>query len=389
MYICFQIAGRFGLPVNDNEVVERSKQSIPPNTQRRNNWAMNTWTKWALARNNQCVEQTGTMSSDKWTKIIKPLTDMTDEEMQYWISKFILEVRKEDGTEYPPKTILSLVMGLQSHIRMKNKVNIDFLNSPNFIGVRQILDSEMKRLSQKGLGINVRKAEALSVSDEDKLWKSKALGDFNPRVLVRTLHYLNGKNFGLRGGQEHRRIRYRPSQITLHEPPGKTAYLKFSEDVSKTCQGGIKHRKLTPKEVLHYANKECPERCHVRIYKKYMSLCPKDHRDDCFYLQALQHPRDDCWYSRQAIGVNKLANFTRETCQKGGLPGFFTNHSLRATTATRLFHSGVDEQLIMTKTGHRSVEGKYFIYLLKLMVHVLHLNPSIFTFFNLQMHISA
>ncbi len=34
--------------------------------------------------------------------------------------------------------------------------------------------------------------------------------------------------------------------------------------------------------------------------------------------------------------------------------GHFTNHSLRATAATRLYAAGVDEQLITEKTGHRS-----------------------------------
>ena len=38
-------------------------------------------------------------------------------------------------------------------------------------------------------------------------------------------------------------------------------------------------------------------------------------------------------------------------------PGFYTNHSLRTTAATWLFDAGVDEQLIMTRTGHRSVAG--------------------------------
>ena len=33
------------------------------------------------------------------------------------------------------------------------------------------------------------------------------------------------------------------------------------------------------------------------------------------------------------------------------------NHSLRATAATRSYRAGVDEQLIMDKTGHRSLEG--------------------------------
>ena len=40
-----------------------------------------------------------------------------------------------------------------------------------------------------------------------------------------------------------------------------------------------------------------------------------------------------------------------------GVKGHKTNHSLRATTATRLFHAGIDEQLIMERTGHHSVDG--------------------------------
>ena len=40
-----------------------------------------------------------------------------------------------------------------------------------------------------------------------------------------------------------------------------------------------------------------------------------------------------------------------------GIPGYKTNHSLRATAATRFYQAGVDEQLIMEKTGHKSLEG--------------------------------
>ena len=44
-------------------------------------------------------------------------------------------------------------------------------------------------------------------------------------------------------------------------------------------------------------------------------------------------------------------------CQSAEITGHKTNHSLRATTASRLFHQGVDEQLIMERTGHHSLEG--------------------------------
>ena len=44
-------------------------------------------------------------------------------------------------------------------------------------------------------------------------------------------------------------------------------------------------------------------------------------------------------------------------CRAAGINGFKTNHSLRVSLATRLFQSGIDEQLIMAKTGHRSTDG--------------------------------
>ena len=37
------------------------------------------------------------------------------------------------------------------------------------------------------------------------------------------------------------------------------------------------------------------------------------------------------------------------------IDGYFTNHSLRHTTVTRLFDKDVDEQLIQEQTGHNSV----------------------------------
>lgn len=59
-------------------------------------------------------------------------------------------------------------------------------------------------------------------------------------------------------------------------------------------------------------------------------------------------------FSTQCIGRNKLAGLIKEMCQKAGLKGNFTNHSGKVTCATGLFEASVDEQLIMSQTGHRS-----------------------------------
>ena len=63
------------------------------------------------------------------------------------------------------------------------------------------------------------------------------------------------------------------------------------------------------------------------------------------------------WYAKVAVGHNTLAKIVSHVCRAGGIEGYKTNHSLRVTSATRLFHSGVDEQLIMDRTGYCSLDG--------------------------------
>ena len=51
------------------------------------------------------------------------------------------------------------------------------------------------------------------------------------------------------------------------------------------------------------------------------------------------------------LGHNPLNNIVQDMCNATGISGYKTNHSLRATTATRLYQAGVDDQLIMECTG--------------------------------------
>ena len=76
-----------------------------------------------------------------------------------------------------------------------------------------------------------------------------------------------------------------------------------------------------------------------------------------FYLQPSHSPTDTCWYTRQPQGKTTLNNLVPRLCKLAGIEGYKTNHSLRATAATRLYQSGADEQQIMERTGHRSLEG--------------------------------
>lgn len=147
--------------------------------------------------------------------------------------------------------------------------------------------------------------------------------------------------FALRSGQDQHHLH--PDQIKLYENPGYSPYLVYTEDVSKNNQGGMKHRRITPKQVSHYANmRSNPQWCFVWLYKRYCSLCSSDHPKDAFHLAAPQRPQLNCWYDKKPGGHNLRANTVRRLCQKAQIPGYKTNHSLWVTAATRLFQREVD-----------------------------------------------
>ena len=72
-------------------------------------------------------------------------------------------------------------------------------------------------------------------------------------------------------------------------------------------------------------------------------------------LSAIPEGDSSPWYTRTPVGRNMLASMLKRMCQRGGIEGHKTNHSLRATGATQLFQAEVPEKIIQERTGHRSL----------------------------------
>ncbi len=98
-------------------------------------------------------------------------------------------------------------------------------------------------------------------------------------------------------------------------------------------------------------------RCLVSLFKKYVAARPvknvKCSQD--FYLQPLaKFNAEGIGYSCQPLGIHKIESAIKNLYLEAGIKGKRTNHSLHATSATRLYEAELDEQLIQERTGHRS-----------------------------------
>ena len=135
----------------------------------------------------------------------------------------------------------------------------------------------------------------------------------------------------------------------------------YCEEHSKNNQGGICSQFYQkPKTVYAFCSGHEPC-CFVHILDRYLELCPPPTKFcSGFYLctkpgwNKEQNFHDNYWYSRFPVGKNVLASTVENMMEAAGIEGNFSNNSLRATTASRLYSKNVDEQLISEQIGHRS-----------------------------------
>ena len=323
-------------------------------TENKCEWAFNIFTSWKTNRNERAIREPQLNISPIRTELV----EMTTDEMCYAMIRFVLEVRKQNGEEYPSNTLYEMIIAIQLYLSIKG-VDVKFLKDECFKPLSNTLDTRMKELAASGKRVPRRQAEIITIDEEEQMWKTGILGSSSPQQLLDTTLYMIGMHFALRAGQEHYQLRYPDCQISTMTHSDGRSFLRYTEDASKACQGGLKHRNLVPKTVDAFENLDNPDRCIVALFHKYVNLRPQSDADNALYLRALPKPRIDgdteVWYSRKRIGINVLSKTVARLCDKAGVTGFKSNHSLRATAASRLYRSGMDEQQICETTGHRSV----------------------------------
>ena len=237
-----------------------------------------------------------------------------------------------------------------------NGVNWRLISDGDFKDLKFTLDNLMKEHAACGVINSLKQAEVLSFTDEDILWSKGLLGIHNPTVLVNTVVFLLGLTCSLRAGKEHRILRSIPfkSQFEFCYDADASLFLRYTEDSGlKTNKSGLKHRSVDCKVVDVYCVANI-ERCPVRIFQFYLSMLPKHRVCQALYLQPRKKFTERSWFLDKPVGINTLRNVVKKLCEDADIPGYYTNHSLRSSSATRMYRSGVEEQVIQEITGHRS-----------------------------------
>ena len=346
----------FKKPTEESALEELSKKTFSANTDRKIDWAVGLFKAWRQHRLRMDVVD---VFQIRWCDI--DADDLNTEHLSFCLCCFVNEVRRQDGKEFPGKSLYKLVVLIQFYLECRG-IFWKLIDGPEFKRVKFTLDNLMKKRASKP-GFERQGAEAIPVECKEEMWKNGILGEETPIQLHHTVMYLLGLGFALRGGEEHRNL-HAPGfdpQITVQKGKGHKFLLYQEDRKSKTNQGGITHRKYQPRTARIYENTENSNRCPVRLFEKYTSLLPAG-KTNAFYKKEIcnrkRSPKQ--WYVNKPIGINSLRPVIKSLCSKVGLSGKFTNHSLCVSAATRLYQKGVDEQTIKQFTGHKSDSIRFY-----------------------------
>ncbi len=243
--------------------IEAFKESrIPKNTRLKAAWAVKIFTDWLSAWRVRC---------DGINKVFKPMEEMSLNEMDHCLQYFFAEVRKKDGSLYPPRTMKELAAMIQHHLNYSLKVVASIFKDPCFLNCREALDAAMKASARAGT-VKPRKRAAIVTWDmEEEMWTSGAFGYSSPQQLIDTLIYHLGLHLSLRAVQEQRDLEYGcNSQLQLKKDKDGVEFLSYMERTSKCKSFGLNQCRREPKTTTIYPH-ENQARCIIRLYKTYLS----------------------------------------------------------------------------------------------------------------------
>ena len=132
-----------------------------------------------------------------------------------------------------------------------------------------------------------------------------------------------------------------------------SVYYEYTEFISKNNQHRFKDTNMQNKESKTYAMPGS-DRYLVKLLDMYLEkLTPGSQH---FYMCPLPEVPID-WYTQQRFGINTIKRFVLKFCNDSGIEASNTNHSLRATSITRMHNGNIPEKVIAEKSNHKSIKG--------------------------------
>uniref|UniRef100_T1JUA8 ZMYM2-like/QRICH1 C-terminal domain-containing protein n=1 Tax=Tetranychus urticae TaxID=32264 RepID=T1JUA8_TETUR len=321
---------RFGHQYDDDAVRDFIRCAIPKNTLKHDEWAKKMWLDWRSSRKSD-------PESESPPECIYGMKKK--DEVDKWVTRFILEVRNANGEEYNPTSLKCLAAAIQRILRSNGYDGPGLMTNGSPVCVA--LNAKLKHLKSNGIGLEVKRADTINEVDERKLWDKKILDMETSKGLLNCVFFYNGKVLALRGRSEHYNLKI--EQFIFKVDSNGTKFVEFWPMIRKNDQGIIKHSKIRKESIKQFDTNN--DNSYYKILDKYISCLPVSNGP--FYHRPIKEKAGPC-YSLQILGINTIGGLLKNMFDDAEINDGrrITNHGLRATSTTTLFEAGFSQRTI-------------------------------------------
>ena len=110
-------SARFRAPISSDECRRFEDSWVSDASRRKWNWVLNIFEEWRETRNEAVLK----VENSGEPVLNQRIDEMSDEDLDFFLGRFVAEVRKEDGQECPGKTIYEMICSLQCYLRFQRK----------------------------------------------------------------------------------------------------------------------------------------------------------------------------------------------------------------------------------------------------------------------------
>ena len=114
------MAGRFRSPKSKKEDTSLVSEATPKATQYNTEWGRKVFEEWQQRRQNTCAMLEVVGVADLKCEDVQDLTvsleHMSANTLNFWLSKFVCEVAKQNGERYSPNSLYLLICAINRHL---------------------------------------------------------------------------------------------------------------------------------------------------------------------------------------------------------------------------------------------------------------------------------
>ena len=349
-----------GSNLDSQELRERAIESIPKNTRKSTQWAIETYKKWAQRRRQvKYVKQDITRYGQDFAALDKTLY------------KFYGEVHTEEGMQFTPSSLQVLRAGLQRHLSESVDDMPIMAQHPAFHKSNEQFRAAKRRFAMNGNRAAGASKQPMDPEDQEtvRAYFANAKTYEDPTVLQLYVYYMLSMTFGYRGREVWHQLKkdcFVEGRDELGRPVLRVDQALMEKNYQHTGPN------TTCRRVSSVSDDPDAGVYLYSTLKLYLSKL--DPRQPAFLqkaktaLQMERQPESETWYVNAPMGSNTIDNMMPKISVAAGTSKRYTNHCIRHTLGTNMLRLGYPIAAIQARlrlrssrtlewyTGHRTAQ---------------------------------